>query len=210
MTDSPEQTSESSPPPELLPDQPRRGFFTQAAAVVIGGLVGLVPAIMGTLFFLDPLFRKKAQGETPETGTSPFPGFTKVDVTMEQLKESDKPIQVPIISSKVDKWNRYPDQPIGSAYVQLADDGETIQAFNVTCPHLGCAVEYRVPEGEKAEYFCPCHNSAFELGGEKKNQIPPRGLDSLTVKVAKNDEGVDEIWVEYQEFRATLAEKVPV
>ncbi|MCA9071739.1 MAG: Rieske (2Fe-2S) protein, partial [Planctomycetaceae bacterium] len=153
----------------------------------------------------------KKKAEAGGDGNDEMAGFTKVPVTMEQLKAAGKPIQVPIIASKVDKWNRYPDQPIGSAYVQLADDGETIQAFNVTCPHIGCAVEYRSPEGEtKAEYFCPCHNSAFELDGEKKNKIPPRGLDSLEVKVAKNENGEEEIWVEYKEFRATLAEKVPV
>ena len=86
-----------------------------------------------------------------------------------------------------------------------------MQAFNVTCPHLGCAVEYRkTPVDHKPEFFCPCHTSAFQLNGEKKNQIPPRDLDSLETKVVKNDKGENEIWVKYQEFRATLGEKVPV
>lgn len=207
MTDSPEQTS---PPPEFLPDQPRRGFFAQAMAILIGGLVGLVPLVTGTLFFLDPLLRKK-KAKVGDGEGGELAGFSKVPVTLEQLKEADKPIQVPIIASKEDKWNRYPDQPIGSAYLQMDEDGVTIRAFNVTCPHLGCAVEYRDPDGQASpEFFCPCHNSAFQLTGEKKNEIPPRSLDSLEVKVAKNEDGVEEVWVKYQEFRATLAEKVPV
>lgn len=204
MTPSPRN---SVVPEELLSDQPRRGFFASALAIVIGGVVSLVPLVAGVLFFLDPLIRRK--DKTAEA--SPDEGFIKVNVTLDQLKAAKVPLQVPIISSRVDKWNRYPLQAIGSAYLQMAEDGETVLAFNVTCPHLGCAVEYRVTPTENApEYYCPCHNSAFELDGKKKNVIPPRDLDSLEVKVVKNDENVDEIWVKYQDFRATLAEKVPV
>lgn len=197
----------SSIPEELLSDQPRRGFFASAMAIVIGGVVSLAPLVAGVLFFLDPLIRKKGKaGETSEEE-----GFIKLDVTLDQIKESKVPIQLPIISSRVDKWNRYPLQAIGSVYLQMAEDGNTVRAFNVTCPHLGCAVEYRkTPADGTPEYYCPCHTSAFALDGKKKNAIPPRDLDSLEVKVVKNDQNVDEIWVKYQDFRATLAEKVPV
>lgn len=199
--------SHSSVPEELLSDQPRRGFFASALAIVIGGVVSLAPLVAGVLFFLDPLIRRKAKGGD----SSEDDGFIKVNVTLDQLKESNVPILVPIISSRVDKWNRYPLQAIGSAYMQLAEDGETIMAFNVTCPHLGCAVFYReTPTDKSPEFYCPCHTSAFALDGTKKNVIPPRDLDSLEVKVVKKDEGADEIWVKYQDFRATLAEKVPV
>jgi Rieske Fe-S protein len=175
-------------------------------AIVIGGVVGLVPLVTGTLFFLDPLLRKKAKPE-PDGDE----GYVKLDVTLDQLKQAGVPVQVPIISSKVDKWNRYPDQPIGSVYLQMGEDGKTVSAFNVTCPHLGCAVEYReTPSDKTPEFYCPCHASAFGMDGKKKNVIPPRDLDSLDVKVVKNDQGLDEVWVKYQEFRATLAEKVPV
>lgn len=194
----------SVPPPELLPDTPRRGFFTSALAMLIAGVVTLVPLITGLLFFLDPLLRKKGK---PETGTNQNDGFVKLNITLDELKESDVPVQVPVISSKVDKWNRYPDQPIGSVYVQMAEGGQKVSAFNVTCPHLGCAVEYReTPADNTPEYYCPCHNSAFALDGTKKNVIPPRDLDSLEVRIQNGNE----IWVKYQEFRATLAEKLPV
>ncbi len=179
------------------PEEPRRSFFASAAAMVIGGIVGVVPMIAGLLFFLDPLIRRKAKGSVGGDE-----GFIKVKITKAELKKAGVPVKVPIIASKVDKWNRYPIQPIGSVYLQLAEDGETILAFNVTCPHLGCSVEFRK---EETDYYCPCHTSAFALDGEKKNKIPPRGMDSLEVK-----EENDEIWVKYQEFRATLGEKVPV
>lgn len=210
MNDSP-SPQESQTPPELLPDQPRRGFIASAGAIVIGGLVSLTPLITGTLFFLDPLLRKKeAKGDKGEGGDDD--GFIKVDATLEQLKEADAPVQVSVIASRVDKWNRYPEQAIGSVYLQLdEEDGESVRAFNVTCPHLGCAVEYREnPEEKKTEYYCPCHQSAFTVTGERKNTTPPRNLDSLDVKVVKNDQNVEELWVKYQAFRTGLKEKVPV
>ena len=33
-------------------------------------------------------------------------------------------------------------------------------AFNLKCPHLGCAIDYRK---QSNDYFCPCHNSLFAL-----------------------------------------------
>ena len=208
MTDS-FSAFESSPPPELFPDQPRRGFLTSVLAGTLGALVGLVPLVTGTLFFLDPLIRgKKTKPKGPDSGNG-MEGFVKLNVTLDQLKESPIPLRVPVITSKVDKWTRYPDLPVGSVYLEM--NADQVLAFNVKCPHLGCDVEYRTtPNEQTPEFYCPCHTSAFELNGTKKNAVPPRDLDSLEVKVVQNDQGIDEIWVKYQAFRATLGEKVPV
>ena len=72
----------STIPEELLSDQPRRGFFASAMAIVIGGVVSLAPVVAGVLFFLDPLIRKKVKGEE----SSGDEGFVKVNVTLDQLK----------------------------------------------------------------------------------------------------------------------------
>ena len=37
---------------------PRRKFFQEALAIVVGGVAGLIPAAAGLLVFLDPLRRK--------------------------------------------------------------------------------------------------------------------------------------------------------
>jgi Rieske Fe-S protein len=88
---------------------------------------------------------------------------------------------------------------------------DKILAFNVKCPHLGCDVEYRkTPEEQVPEYYCPCHMSAFTLTGEMKTPTPLRNLDSLDVKVVKNDKDVEELWVKYQVFRTGRKETVPV
>ena len=56
----------TSPNPPDTPDQPdqpeRREFMTKAAAVAIGGVCTLVPAVAGIVTVLDPLRRKSALG----------------------------------------------------------------------------------------------------------------------------------------------------
>ena len=44
-------------------------------------------------------------------------------------------------------------------------------AFSQECTHLACAV---VPEPEKKQFFCPCHNGSFELETGKPIAGPPR------------------------------------
>ena len=47
-------------------------------------------------------------------------------------------------------------------------------ALSSECPHLGCAVNLTA---DGKSFLCPCHTSAFDLEGTKKNAIPPRNMD---------------------------------
>jgi len=91
---------------------------------------------------------------------------------------------------------------VGAVYVRR-DEKKDIVAFNVTCPHLGCAVDYM--PGRK-QYLCPCHDSAFDIAGTRTNQTPPRDLDTLEVDTSKLKIG--EVWVKYQDFRTGEEHKV--
>lgn len=178
----------------------RRDFMVSLLAGTLGVAVGLIPAVTGVLFLLHPLVRK-GQGEEGADD-----GFVKLSTTLDGLPADGTPQLDKVLSDKVDAWNKFLDQPVGAVYLrrlpESTDGGPQVVAFNTRCPHLGCAVEYR--SGEQ-DFFCPCHTSAFELDGTKKNVIPPRNLDSLEVKIEGN-----EIWVKFQNFRATTAEKIPV
>ncbi len=174
--------------------EPRRGFLTHILAAGIGLLVGTVPVLAGLAFFLDPLMRKKA-GAAGD-------GFLKMPVTLEALEVNGEPQLVKIIMDKVDAWNTYLQQPVGSAYLRRTDKDKVV-AFNSRCPHLGCTVDYKTAE---KIYFCPCHASAFAVDGQKQNEIPPRGLDTLDVEVRNGSE----IWVKFQQFRAGPSDKIPV
>ena len=172
----------------------RRGFMTHVLAAAIGGFVGLVPFASGLCFFLDPLIRKRKGGGGD--------GFVKLPITVEALEINGEPQLVKIIMDKVDAWNTYRNQPVGAVYLRRVA-ADKVVIFNQRCPHLGCAVDYKPAE---KIYFCPCHTSAFGLDGVKQNDIPPRGLDELEVSIRNSTE----VWVKFQNFRATTAEKIPV
>lgn len=182
--------------PHLEPNhgEPRRGFLTHIFAAGIGLLVGTVPALAGLAFFLDPLMRRKGSGSGD--------GFLKMPVSLDALEINGEPQLVKIIMDKVDAWNTYLNQPVGSAYLRRTDKDKAV-AFNSRCPHLGCTVDYKPAE---KLYFCPCHASAFGEEGNKKNDIPPRDLDTLEVQIRNGSE----IWVKFQQFRATTPDKIPV
>ena len=180
--------------PELNHGEPRRGFLTHVFAAGIGLLVGAVPALAGLAFFLDPIVRKKKGGSGD--------GFLKMPVSLEALEINGEPQLVKIIMDKVDAWNTYLNQPVGAVYLRRTDKDKVV-AFNSRCPHLGCAVDYKPAE---KVYFCPCHTSEFHLTGEPGNKIPPRSLDSLEVQIRNGTE----VWLKFQNFRATTPEKIPV
>jgi Rieske Fe-S protein len=172
----------------------RRGFMTHVLAGMIGLLVGAVPMLAGLAFFLDPLMRKRSGGSSD--------GFLKIPLTLEALAVDGEPQLVKISLDRVDAWNTYRHQPVGAVFVRRTGD-KTVVAFNQRCPHLGCAVDYKPAD---KQYFCPCHTSAFDMDGQRKNLIPPRGLDALDVEI-RNDH---EIWIKFQNFRATTPQKIPV
>lgn len=184
---------------------PRRGFLTRFSAGLVGAIAGLVPFLSGLVFFFDPLLRKRAQGGEGGSVEKDDEGFVKLDVTATALPEDGTPQLFKVRDDVVDAWNKFLNVEIGSVWLRRNPGGDPsdIAAFTSVCPHLGCTVDFRPSE---RDFYCPCHTSAFELDGEKKNEIPPRDMDSLKLKV--KDDG--SIWVKYEKFRATIPEKVPI
>ena len=169
----------------------RRGFLKKAAAVVLGGIATLVPFGAGLAVWLDPLRRKSAVG-------------TSVPVaSLSALPEDGVPRKFPVISSRVDAWNKSAAAAVGAVYLRR-EKGKPVQAFNVACPHAGCFVDF---VAARNGYLCPCHNSTFALDGliNDPDSPAPRGLDTLEVEVRKDGE----IWVKFQEYRAGVVDKIP-
>ncbi|MSR58177.1 MAG: Rieske (2Fe-2S) protein [Planctomycetaceae bacterium] len=174
--------------------EPRRDFMTQAAAIAIGGLVGVLPAAVGLATFLNPL-RKSVKAQQAPTG-SDAEGYFKV-ARLDAL--SEVPQAFKIIADRKDAWNTYPQEAIGAVFLQRLA-GDEIRAFNVSCPHAGCSVDFR--SGQQS-YHCPCHNSAFTVDGTRNRQSPsPRDLDALFYKVVDG-----EVLVKFQNFKAGVKEK---
>ncbi|HEX4071514.1 MAG TPA: Rieske (2Fe-2S) protein [Planctomycetaceae bacterium] len=182
-------------------DGSRRGFFSEVLAFFIGGAILTVPLVGGLALFLDPLLRRKPASSSGQDARRDADGYLRV-ASLASLPDNGKPQIFTVYDDVVDAWNKFADQPIGRVFLRKLSDGN-VTAFNVRCPHLGCAVDYRSSHND---YFCPCHMSAFNLDGQKENEIPPRGMDSLDVKIKNKTE----VWVRYQFFKAGTPEKIPV
>ncbi len=167
----------------------RRELFKKLASGLVGVGLFIIPLGAGIVFLLDPLRRGALQR-----------GFRRV-TSVDSL-----PFGVPrtftVTGTRTDAWETTPNVPIGAVY--LIRRAEDIQAFQVTCPHAGCFVDF---DTGNQLFICPCHESSFNLDGSIGDpQSPaPRGLDRLEVKV----DGTD-VLVRYQEFRNGIREQIAV
>lgn len=198
-----ESADRGAPPPngDSVPASPdcagnpaRRTFLSGVLAVIAGALATLTPVFAGIAFLLDPLTRKRS-------GTDAGDGFIPV-TDLPSLPADGTPVRFAIRADRWDAFTFNRQQPVGTVYLRRMPNGQVL-AFNDTCPHLGCKVEYRPAV---KDYLCPCHASAFALDGEKTNAIPPRGLDVLEARV----EADGRVSVKYQEFRSGTDKKIPI
>src|SRR5260221_7349883 len=133
----PPASDSGRPGPDVFsPLEPRRGFVAQMTAIVIGGLVGVVPAAVGLATFLNPL-RKSTQDKQRPSG-SDAEGYYRV-TTYDSLTAI--PQAYKIIADRKDAWNTFLKDAIGAVFLSRAANGRVL-ALNVTCPHAGCAVDY--------------------------------------------------------------------
>jgi len=180
----------------------------KASAIVIGGVLNIVPIAAGVTTFLDPVLRRPVPpaGAASATG-GPGPGFVLV-ARVNQLPEDGTPISFPVIADRQDAWNFYPNQRVGAVFLQRLPNNQ-VRALNVVCPHAGCFVDFNT---ERRNFICPCHNSFFQPTGERLDPETcpaPRDLDSLEVhpeRLAANGE----IWVKFMNFMAGTHEKTPI
>ena len=193
--DTSENVDEPESHPLEEPEEDRRDFLQKAACVALGGVVTLVPAGSAITVLVSPLFDKSVGG-------------LKVRLTsIDSLEVGGPPKLFKVVTERQDAWTKHHTSEIGSVYVQRTGQGNTpsdFQAFNSTCPHLGCAVEFL--DGAEG-YSCPCHDSTFATTGEVLNQSSPspRGLDSLEVEIED-----DQLWVIYLKFKPNVTDKIPV
>lgn len=176
---------------ETLPPD-RRGFVKRVVAFGIGGIAMLPPLFAGLALLFDPLRRPRAKSVMVPVAT------------LAALPEDGAPRKFSIVTDRVDAWNKVPAVPIGAVYLRrLAKD--KVQALNVVCPHAGCFVNY---DPAREGFKCPCHDSSFKIDGSllDPNSPSPRAMDELSVEIRKGTE----VWVKFQNFRAGVAEKIPL
>ena len=158
------------------------GWASAAGAASIAGMLG-VPVIRAFV--------------TPAIAGSRTATWIKVADDVSTL-DVDTPIKVDFVEASNDAWVE--SRALRTVWLRTTD-GEKFTAFSGVCPHLGCSFFY---EAEKKIYHCPCHHGLFDgVTGAVVGGPPPRGLDTLPVKV---EDGV--LYVQYQAFRTGIAAKV--
>jgi Rieske Fe-S protein len=163
----------------------RRGTLK---AIAVGGALGCGSLAVPTVRFLL----------SPASGGSTSGRWIKT-VRLETLREGE-PKRVALVADHRDAWTLEKDVALGAAW--LVRQGNSVRAWSVTCPHLGCAIDR---SGSAPGFVCPCHDSAFDAGGRRLTGPSPRDLDSLDTRV---EDGF--VLVDFRRFRQGTPDKLPI
>ena len=153
-----ESRPESLPAPTIR----RRRLMGWLVGIINAGVIGAVVApTIG--FAAGPLFQKKPKGQwLPILNDAELQeGETRAVVYQAEVEDG-------YILSK----------QRGSVYLHRKNGA--VEAFDPTCPHLGCHVQFQPGRGE---YVCPCHGGVFDQEGNHVSGPPPKGLTHIATRV---------------------------
>ena len=134
--------------------QTRRDFLSYILGIGFLGLAGSV--LYPILSYLKP------------------PKAPEVDVKNLNVGKAE---DIPNNSSKMFKMGNKPG-------ILIKTDSGEFKAFNATCTHLECTVQYK--KDEKL-IWCACHNGRYDLNGKNVSGPPPRPLTPYNVIVQKGE-----------------------
>jgi Rieske Fe-S protein len=145
-------------------DQLGRRNFLAIATAAIGGLIGVVLAIPAVAYVVGPALQRKTTENWIRLGPT-----SKVELGTPTLFKTSVESQTGWIMTEEEI----------SVYA-LTEEGRDYIALSNICTHLGCRVRWITDQGQ---YFCPCHNAAFDKIGLVVSGPPPRPLDRYETKV---------------------------
>jgi menaquinol-cytochrome c reductase iron-sulfur subunit len=145
-------------------DQLGRRNFLAIAIGAIGAVIGVVIAIPAVAYVVGPALKRKTSENWVRLGPT-----SKVELGTPTLFKTSIERQTGWILTEEEL----------SIYI-LTEDGRDYIALSNVCTHLGCRVRWITDQGQ---YFCPCHNAAFDKIGLVVSGPPPRPLDRYETKV---------------------------
>lgn len=187
MRDDPDPSKHGAHEPEdMSPESASRRKLLKLGVGALGAGVAAIPVIPAIGYIVHPLGQERVAGAFLPVGKRAEFGAT--------------PVRIDLHSDRSDAWSRERDVKLGSCWV-VEKDGQ-LQAFSSACPHLGCAVDFDPAE---TKFKCPCHRSAFGVGGEVEAGPSPRPLDTLELQ---EQDGL--VAIRFQRFRQGVPAKEPV
>jgi Rieske Fe-S protein len=145
-------------------DQLNRRSFLAIATGAIGAVIGLVMAIPAVAYVVGPALQRRTGDNWVRLGPT-----SKVELGTPTLFKTTIENQTGWIVSEEEV----------SIYI-LTEDAREYLALSNVCTHLGCRVRWISDQGQ---YFCPCHNAAFDKFGEVASGPPPAPLDQYETRV---------------------------
>jgi len=143
----------------------RRSFLSWLLGTSVAGLVASA---------LYPVVRYLSPPDVPEATTNQVEAGTTSD---------------PVFAEKGFKIVRFGSSPVIVIKVGEAD----FRAFEATCTHLDCVVQYRK---DRNAIWCYCPNGVYDLNGRNVGGPPPRPLAPYNVHLVDRDGGGQTIVVE--------------
>jgi Rieske Fe-S protein len=177
------------------PDAGRRRFL-KIATCGIGAGIGAAITVPALGYLVYPSGRRIVT--TPKDPIDVGP--------LSAIPDTGVPTRVAVVAPTLrDGWTTATDVALGAAWIRR--EGGKVSALSGTCPHLGCAIALRpaATPAAKADFGCPCHDSAFELDGTYVAGPARRGLDPLPVEVDARGR-LRLTWIQY---KTDIAEREP-
>jgi Rieske Fe-S protein len=170
-----------------MADEDRRRFL-KVATCAIGGGVGLAVAAPVLTLLADPAGKMTVTTPTAPLDLGPA----------ERFRVGAEPRRVEVVAPIVkDAWVASRNVVLGAAWIQRAAPDKLV-ALSAVCPHLGCTIGW---DAAARTFLCPCHDSRFNVSGEKMTGPSERGMDELPLAVV--DGRLQLTWVRYKTGQTT-------
>lgn len=157
----------------------RRSFLGVISGLIASGIAAVLGVTIGR-FAITPALTIASEAEWIDLG--PF------DVIPE-----GQPVRRSVTVSQNAGWGRFTTERL----VWAIRRGDTVTVFSAVCPHLGCTVNARAES-----FVCPCHNSKWNVMGQRISGPTPRDLDALDHHV---EDGL--VKIKYQNFKQGTSAK---
>jgi quinol---cytochrome c reductase iron-sulfur subunit, bacillus type len=171
-------------------EEGRRSFFLWLTAVGTAAM-GALLSVPLVRYVLYPVFAKTTSVSWSSVGKR------------DKYAALAAPVRETVDITEIDGWlETISNKPVYVTKGARKGAVDGIEVLSAVCPHLGCEIPWNPDAGK---FMCPCHGSVFAPDGSLIQGPALRGMDTLAIKIEKDD-----LMVRYQYFQALLPYKQEV